>query len=407
MKRILIHLGLLAATLSVGAQYQLPNPGFEQWDGGTTSEPTHWNSFATSDGTFSGLASSPHHYRRNGGRPGSIGSHYLTIYTKSIIGIKANGNMTTGRIHAGSTSASSSDNYNYTQRSTANHCQPFAGTPDSMYVWVSYYAASASSQAQVSAIVHGDNDFRAPNQESNANLYCGKAQARFTRTTTSSSAMQWQQVKVPFVYDGRSEARYLLVNLTTNATPGSGSADDSLSIDDIEFVYSAWLTDILVDGRPIDGFRQGLLDYTVHVDDANMLSACTLEGIPEVSDATVSTTLQPVDDTSSLALLTVTAEDGTTERTYRLTLTTGHPAGASQLDIPVVRTSRTSFLIYPNPATDRLTVEADGEVHLTDLAGRLLQRRQVRGSATLNLADLPSGTYLLHCNSITHKVVKP
>ena len=54
MKRILIHLGLLAATLSVGAQYQLPNPGFEQWDGGTTSEPTHWNSFATSDGTFSG-----------------------------------------------------------------------------------------------------------------------------------------------------------------------------------------------------------------------------------------------------------------------------------------------------------------------------------------------------------------
>lgn len=396
---------MLAACLAVGAQYQLPNPGFEQWDGGSTSEPTHWNSFATSDGSYSSLASSPHHYRRDGGRPGTEGSHYLTIYTKSIVGIKANGNMTTGRIHAGSMSASSSDNYNYTQRSNANHSQPFTGTPDSMYVWVSFYAASAASQAQVSAIVHGDNDFRAPNQENNADLYCGKAQARFTRTTSSASVMQWQQVKVPFVYDGHSEARYLLVNITTNATPGSGSANDSLSIDDIEFVYSAWLTGILVDGHPIGGFRQELLDYTVHVDDAGMLSSCVLEGIPEAADATVSTTLQPVDDTTSLALLTVTAEDGITVRTYRITLTTGHPEGAAPLGIADAH-PRMGFTCYPNPVADRLTVEAHGEVRLCTLTGRLLQRHQVRGSATLDLSALPSGTYLLRCNGATQKVVK-
>ena len=49
-------------------------------------------------------------------------------------------------------SAASSDNYNYTQRSNADHSLAFTGTPDSMYVWVSYYAASGSSQGQVSAI---------------------------------------------------------------------------------------------------------------------------------------------------------------------------------------------------------------------------------------------------------------
>ena len=55
MKHTLALLCLLALALAGRAQHQLPNPGFELWDGGVTSEPTHWNSFATSDGTFSGF----------------------------------------------------------------------------------------------------------------------------------------------------------------------------------------------------------------------------------------------------------------------------------------------------------------------------------------------------------------
>ncbi len=71
MKKALFLTAALAMALSGAAQYQLPNGGFEEWDGGETSEPAHWNSFASSDGSFASLASSPHHYRRNGGRPGS------------------------------------------------------------------------------------------------------------------------------------------------------------------------------------------------------------------------------------------------------------------------------------------------------------------------------------------------
>ena len=130
--------------------FQLLNAGFEQWDGGSGSEPTHWNTFESSDGTYASMASDNHHYRRAGHRTGGSGSYYLTIYTKSIMGVKANGNMTTGRIHAGSMSAGSSSNYNYTQRSNSDHSQPFTATPDSMYLWVSFYAGSGSSTAQVS-----------------------------------------------------------------------------------------------------------------------------------------------------------------------------------------------------------------------------------------------------------------
>ena len=401
MKRIVL-ITLAMASLMAYAQYQLPNPGFEQWDGGITSEPTHWNSFATSDGGYASLASSPHHYRRNGGRPGTQGSHYVTIYTKSIMGIKANGNMTTGRIHAGSMSAASSENYNYTQRSNTDHCQPFTGTPDSMYVWVSFYAASASSQAQVTAILHGENDFRAPNQENDPNLYCGKAEARFTRTTTSDNAMQWQQMKVPFVYDGNADPAYLLVNFTTNAVPGSGDGNDSLSVDDIMFVYSSWLTGISVAGVPIEGFSKGTMDYAVRVEDTAMFSTVEVTATKEVADATIDIQRRRVDDTTALAVITVTAEDGVSVHTYSVTLSTSQapePIGISPVE-------SSCLSVYPNPTVGQVVVEAEGEVSLLDLGGRLLMHRTVYGSAILDLAPLPAGVYLLRHGGTTHRVVK-
>jgi hypothetical protein len=405
MKKALFLTAALAMALSGAAQYQLPNGGFEEWDGGETSEPAHWNSFASSDGSFASLASSPHHYRRNGGRPGTTVSHFLTLYTQSILGIKANGNMTTGRIHAGSMSAASSENYNYTQRSNADHSLAFTGTPDSMYVWVSYYAADAGSQAQVSAILHGDNDFRAPNQEGDASLYCAKAVARFGRTTSSAHSYQWQQMKVPFVYDGNAAPHYMLVNLTTNATPGGGDSNDSLSIDDIEFVYSAWLTGVSIDGRAVRYFRKGKLDYTVHVDDAALLNPAEVVGTPEVADATVATEVEPVDDTTTLVSLTVTAEDGVTAHTYRLTLTTGNPEGAFPLAIGD-GPEAPAFKLYPNPATDAVNIDADGTVALSDLAGRRLQTLEVHGTARIDLSALPAGTYLLSCGNAVRRLVK-
>lgn len=398
MKKYILIIMALVAVSAANAQFQLPNPGFEQWEGGNTSEPVHWSSFATADGSYAGLASTPHHYRRNGGRPGTQGSHYLTIYTKSIMGIKANGNMTTGRIHAGSMSASSSDNYNYTQRSNADHCQPFTGTPDSMYVWVSFYAKTGDAQAQVSAILHGDNDFRSPNQENDGGLYCAKAVARFHRTTTSDDVMQWQQVKVPFVYDGQAEPAYMLVNITTNATPGSGDGNDSLSIDDIEFIYSSWLTGISVAGVPIDGFLKGTFDYIVRVEDTAMLTTCEVTATTEVADATVGIERSRVDDTTALVVITVTAEDGVSTHTYSVTLSTSQSLGIA----PV---GEDRLAVYPNPTSGVVSVESNGEVSLYDMTGRLVMSRTVHGSATLDLSSLPSGIYMLRQGITTRRLI--
>ncbi|MBP5189453.1 MAG: T9SS type A sorting domain-containing protein [Bacteroidales bacterium] len=386
---------LMAATATAQNSFQLPNAGFEQWDGGYDSEPTHWNTFESSDGSYASLASSNHHYRRSGHRTGGNGNYYLTIYTKKIVGVKANGNMTTGRIHAGSMSASNESNYNYTQRSNSNHSCAFTATPDSMYVWVSFYAASSSSTAQIEAIIHGDNDFRAPNWIGDGSKYKGHAVAQTTRTTTSSSQMSWKQLKVPFVYDGNSEAAYILVNMTNNNIPGSGEKNDSLSIDDIEFVYSAWLTDITIDGNTVDGFNKACFSYGIVVDDISAVTADRIAAIPEVADATVETEIEYRGDTVALATIRVTAEDGTTTKTYTIKFATDAAQTVGIEDIDILNQS---VAIFPNPSKDNITVDCKGLMELIDLQGRIVLSHQCNGVERIDISHLSKGLYIVSIN---------
>jgi len=398
MKHFLPFISFIICAVIIDAQntFQIPNSGFEQWDGDETSEPTHWNTFSSSDGSYASLASSNHHYRRAGHRTGGEGNYYLTIYTKSIMGIKANGNMTTGRVHAGAVSATSSSNYNYTQRSNADHCLPFTATPDSLYVWVSFYATNSTSTAQIAAIIHGDSDFKAPNEENTTSLFKGRAVAQTTPTTPSATVPIWIQLKVPFVYNGQSEARYMLVNMTTNYTPGEGDKNDSLMIDDIELIYSSWLTDIKYKGMTLEGFSKGKLNYTIHVDDINQLSADNFSCTTEVDDASVSVEVKHLDcDTAAEVDITVTAEDGS-ERHYTIKATTGNAVGIG------TQAANATPLLYPNPASDVVNIEAHGTVRITDISGRTLITQPVDGKEAISLRHLPDGIYLLTIDGKQH-----
>ena len=90
----LVIVSLLTAPICGHAQYQLLNPGFESWEGtATNSRPSHWSSFPQADGSWAWAASTAQHYHRNGGRPGSSGSSYLTIYSRSVLGVVATGRL--------------------------------------------------------------------------------------------------------------------------------------------------------------------------------------------------------------------------------------------------------------------------------------------------------------------------
>jgi hypothetical protein len=227
-------------SLSLAAQYgpQLDNRGFEQW---TTrvSEPTHWHSGGTATGTFSGWVSSQIEQSTHP-RPGSSGTKSVRLYPESVWGVTANGNLTNGRMNAGSMSASGSENYNYTQRSENAFNTPINQLPDSLTIWVCFRSSSTSSKAQVKAVVHGDADYRliANGTESPADKHVATAALSFTRTAPNGGSYNWRRLSIPFNNNGPcTDVRYILMTATTNETPGSGSTSDDLFLDDILLVY--------------------------------------------------------------------------------------------------------------------------------------------------------------------------
>lgn len=404
---------LLSFTGIKAQTFQPLNGGFEQWDGSAVDcEPTSWNSFASGDGSFASMASSPHHYRRAGHRTDGTGNYYLVIYTRSILGIKANGNMTTGRIHMGAMSASSDQNYNYTQRSESGFNQPFTATPDSMYVWVSYYAADASSKASVSAFIHGNSDFRDANDINTPSLYAGKAVMQFARTTSSASSPVWVRKGVAFSYPGTAAPAYLLMSLTTNMTPGGGSANDSLMVDDIEFIYSAWLDDISLNGSTISEFERSRLNYIVYVDSVAELESLHFTATPQASDARI--TVDTVDGSMTncanclmVYVFTVEAEDGGT-KVYSVSV--NQRMGGEGIEAaPAVR--RPSLSVAPNPASNSVRVQLRGHdddtaVQLMSIDGRVLATQPaVDGAASFSLQGIPSGLYIVRTNTAATKLI--
>ena len=103
---------------------QIGNGDFEDWRGVTNDNhaPNNWNSFETNEGdeNLASLARAQQVAMAEG-RPGSNGFYCADIYSRNVMfGIIAQGNLTTGRINAGSTSADDKLNYNYTKTAETN-----------------------------------------------------------------------------------------------------------------------------------------------------------------------------------------------------------------------------------------------------------------------------------------------
>jgi hypothetical protein len=328
MKRIFLYIliTLFSCYISIlSAQtYQLPNADFETWDSlAVQSEPSNWNSFQTAQCMLPigcAMAMKPHHYRVDGGRPGSAGNYYLTLYSNNIMGVIANGNITLGQINLGSISSSSPDNYNFTNRAKTEHYQVFTANPDSLYIWIKYYAADSLSKARIAAYIHGDNDFKDPNDINSESAYASKATLECNRTGSSAETAVWVQKRIDFVKNGTSDRNYILITLTNNSIPASGEAGDSLSVDDIELIYSAWLHKIKVNDKTIAAFNTSQLEYNRYYQlgtDPDIMPTLTI--VPESSTAQVhiDTVLGPNNDIDSAkTIITVTAEDGNSQRIY-------------------------------------------------------------------------------------------
>ncbi|MFW5805908.1 MAG: T9SS type A sorting domain-containing protein [Bacteroidales bacterium] len=282
---IAIH---LMFTPTFGQVYQLPNGGFEVWDGsGTDDEPTSWNGFPSAQCDLSGMAAlgcetatATRHAKSTDSRPGSSGNYSCQIFaTKvSILGseIIANGNITTGQIRIGSTTATDPENYNITRISDNNFRQPLNAKPDSIVFWAKFMCPSSSQQARVNAVIHDNYSYRDPSgsDPSAPNHRVAVAEKNFSR-----SDQDWHRYSVPFDYNyPASNPAYILISCTTNKDAGEGSENDYLYIDDMSLIYNTKLNNISVDGIPVPDFSPEINAYTVELDcDANPIVSASAQ----------------------------------------------------------------------------------------------------------------------------------
>lgn len=233
-------------SINLTAQYgpQFDNRGFEQWTN-RVSEPTHWHSGGTADGSYSSFLPNDLMVSSTQTRPGSTGTKSARLVPKEVGFLfwtyTANGCITNGRMHAGSTDPAGSGNYNYTQRSESAYNTSINQIPDSLSIWVCFRCTTTSDKAQVKAVIHGNADYQiiADGTESPANMHVATAVQSFSRTSTANGAYTWRRLSIPFNNNGPcTDPRYILFTATTNEVPASGSTSDDLFVDDVLLIYN-------------------------------------------------------------------------------------------------------------------------------------------------------------------------
>jgi hypothetical protein len=232
MKAHLLSAILLTTTLHA---QQIGNAGFENWDnlGSNQEEPTNWSSFKTATGSFATFASKQVE-RSTNVRSGATGSYCARIWSKSTLGIVANGVVTTGRMNMGSSNLSSPDNYNYSVLTDAAFSESLTFAPDSIVFWARYTAA-AGQQAGMHAIIHDQFAVQDPLNTASEAFVVADADFQFSPTNTT-----WMRFSVPFNYTVNTglAPKFILLTFTTNHIPGGGSANDEVLIDDVELIYN-------------------------------------------------------------------------------------------------------------------------------------------------------------------------
>lgn len=277
MKRQLLALTLLAAgPISALAQYQLPNSDFES-DFVTSyskkpkvgratsfSEPIDWHGFATLETDYESSArkgdklTSSTDVRKENNSTGSTKCVCITS-DSPIIGIVANGVMTTSRIYNKSDKPEdAATNYNASDPSfdissaenktatwtkdqvlypnNRNYAQPFTGKPDKFTVWVNFCPKNQEGYASVNAVIHTNARYQDPEE---ADKYKAVKVAA-AKNDAIANYNNWQKLEIDFDYSVGNKDNvpaYILVSFTTNKTPGGGSKGDRLYVDDIAMVY--------------------------------------------------------------------------------------------------------------------------------------------------------------------------
>lgn len=262
-----------AAVTDYAKTFQIPNSDFEMWTD-ATAEPKNWHSFESATGSLQ--SSAGNHIKKSANkRPGSSGGYSCVLFSSKVFGVVANGTMTTGRLNAGNISATNLANHSYLDLSsteTDNNGDPFYATlkasPDAIQTWIKfkqYQHQNSYPYATINCVItDGEKRYQDPEEEGAE--YLNHVAAKATNKTIEENNYSWQFITIPFDYESynsnQAESKALLVTISTNATPGQGSAAglfssgaDSLYVDDVELIYNAAISNIALNGVALESFN--------------------------------------------------------------------------------------------------------------------------------------------------------
>lgn len=394
MKKQILALAAIAVGMSASAQgiYQFTDPSFENWSG-TNTPGNEWRSFESA--VDNGLGSFIFNIGKNASpKPsqveGVVGDKALKLYSKSVSGKNANGNLTTGVIAMGSMTPASSANYNFSDINSTGKHLVFAGTPDK----VSFYAkfkSGGSANARGRFILHDAINYRDPDVVDGNWVKVGDESLESHRVGEAAILVpatdEWTKFEADFTYyKEKPTTQYMLASLTTNPVPG-GSKDDEFCVDDIQFTYYSTLKSLSYTGATID-FSEATTSYDLsnEVYDASKLSF-------EKKGAGATTSLS-YDDETNVATIIVSGNDISVNSANQTTYTIQFAKPAPP---EVVTSYKSDLLVCVGGNTTKPTetsidlIEADGSYSL-ELKNFKLDGLPI-GNIKVNNLDVKDNTY--------------
>lgn len=362
--------------------YQIAGGDFENFciytNKKNTAEPLHWHSFASASGTLANSVSgTPHTFESSDVRPGSTGKKSVSVKSTSILGIVANGTITTGRMNAGSIIAADTENHaelDMSKTDKDDNGDPFYtelnGCPDSLVVWVKFSQGTANKKhpyATVSAIITDGTYYQDPEDKKYTNKL---AEAKNAEIATTGG--DWKRLAIPFNYiDHNVKGKAILVTISTNADAGKGSNGDEILIDDISLVYNApKATAISVKGDAVEGFEAGK-----SVEISNKYTNLSPEDIVVTTDnynAKVFKTLTEANGITTV-IIKVASNDLNSVATYTLVMPgTTIPTGVKAIEVNDAETTNAPTEIY-NVAGQRVSEMQPGQVYVVKKGGKTVK----------------------------------
>ena len=293
MKKFTIFCALLFLTAGVvnaqitQANTQFPNPGFEHWDYHSNAScageswlsscsytdvkyvPTFWHTF---DEINISAGSANHHNRYNStSNPNKVhsGNYSIGLVVHSILGVKANGTMTTGVTYVGNVlNAGSDENYNYDNNNSTSYSQfgngkfnfPFVGCPDSLSLYYQTSWASTTVKPMIKVYGHQGLPFydKANGDLEPTNKIIFEATPHFPTSQNTwargTSKLNYNTTNFPnngdntYTPSSISRPEYLLASPSTSQSAGSGQAGHEFIMDDLYFIYDKGLSSVSIGG---------------------------------------------------------------------------------------------------------------------------------------------------------------